>query len=452
MKIYDNKENIIENEEFLNILEKYSGKKIKELTSLMVFPNINETKDSIGEQKLYSFYQKDGKNYIKTGNLAGFVRLDNILDFRIQSRFGGKKDYFLQYMICKVFNVNITNLAYAVSKSDELSVMALLLLPAYIMKAYRKGLFRSYKCFKRNDDKVRGAIDVARHIRQNPLFNGKIAYTSREYSYDNHITQLVRHTIEYARTLEIGKSLLSHNAELTKALQEIEIATPSYIASRRKEIIIANKKPFAHPYYSEYADLQKLCLMILRQKGLDFSSNGDESVSGILFDVSWLWEEYIYSILGGLGFSHSNNRKKLGAIKAFKEENNDFYSFHYYPDFYKENIVIDAKYKELDENIQNKDIFRKDFEKMLIYMFLLKSKNGVFVYPSSGKNAKINKLNGYGEYLRVYPFCVPQNSKDLSAFCEAISNEEKLFKKLIALSPYNDRNSVIPKAQEFLKN
>lgn len=424
MKIYDNKENIIENEEFLNILEKYSGKKIKESPSLIVFPNINETKDSIGEQKLYDFYQKDDKNYIKTGNLAGFVRLDNILDFRIQSRFGGKKDYFLQYMICKVFNVNITNLAYAVSKSDELSVMALLLLPAYIMKAYRKGLFRSYKCFKRNDDKVLGAIDVARHIRQNPLFNGKIAYTSREYSYDNHITQLVRHTIEYARTLEIGKSLLSHNAELTKALQEIEIATPSYIASRRKEIIIANKKPFSHPYYSEYADLQKLCLMILRQKGIDFTCNDSENVQGIIFDTSWLWEEYLYSVIKPLGFKHPNNRKKLGKIDVFKTPN-DFCGFHYYPDFYKENIVLDAKYKELDKNIKDNEKFKKDFEKMLVYMFLLKAKKGIFVYPS--RDSKINeaKLNGYGEDLCAYPFCVPQNSEELSDFCSSMEEEEK---------------------------
>lgn len=424
MKIYDNKENIIENEEFLNILEKYSGKKIKESPSLIVFPNINETKDSIGEQKLYDFYQKDGKNYIKTGNLAGFVRLDAKLDFRIQSRFGGEKDFFLQYMICKVFNVNITNPAYPAQKSDELSAMALLLLPAYIMKAYRKGLFRSYKYFKRNDDKVRGAIDVARHIRQNPLFNGKIAYTSREYSYDNHITQLVRHTIEYARTLEIGKSLLSHNAELTKALQEIEIATPSYIASRRKEIIIANKKPFSHPYYSEYADLQKLCLMILRQKGIDFTCNDSENVQGIIFDTSWLWEEYLYSVIKPLGFKHPNNRKKLGKIDVFKTPN-DFCGFHYYPDFYKENIVLDAKYKELDKNIKDNEKFKKDFEKMLVYMFLLKAKKGIFVYPS--RDSKINeaKLNGYGEYLCAYPFCVPQNSEELGDFRSSITNEEK---------------------------
>lgn len=424
--ILDNAENkisLIDNE-VKEILEKYSDKSIEYFLNLIVFPSLDDSGDSIKKQKLYGFYQKDNKNYIKTGNLAGFIRLDNKLDFRIKSRFGGEKDYFLQYMICKVFNVNITNLAYAVSKSDELRVMALLLLPAYIMKAYKKGLFRSYTCFKRNDDKVRGAIDVARHIRQNPLFNGKIAYTSREYSYDNHITQLLRHAIEYARTLEIGKSLLSHNLELAKALQEIECATPSYAIQRRNEIINTNKKPFSHPYYSEYADLQKLCLMILRQKGIDFTCNGSENIQGIIFNTSWLWEEYLYSVIKPLGFKHPNNRKKLGKIDVFKTAN-DFCEFHYYPDFYKENIVLDAKYKELDKNIKDNEKFTKDFEKMLIYMFLLKAKKGVFVYPSKDKKINEAKLNGYGEDLCVYSFFVPQNSENLNDFCSSMEEEEK---------------------------
>ena len=148
--ILDNAENkisLIDNE-VKEILEKYSDKSIEYFLNLIVFSSLDDSGDSIKKQKLYGFYQKDDKNYIKTGNLAGFIRLDNKLDFRIKSRFGGEKDYFLQYMICKVFNVNITNLAYAVSKSDELRVMALLLLPVYIMKAYRKGLFAHINALK----------------------------------------------------------------------------------------------------------------------------------------------------------------------------------------------------------------------------------------------------------------------------------------------------------------
>ena len=36
--------------------------------------------------------------------------------------------------------------------------------------------------------------------KKNIPFMGKIAYTTREHSYNNNLTQLVRHTIEYIKT------------------------------------------------------------------------------------------------------------------------------------------------------------------------------------------------------------------------------------------------------------
>lgn len=42
-------------------------------------------------------------------------------------------------------------------------------------------------------------IDVARHMKKNTPFIGNIAYSQREYSYDNDLMELVRHTIEYIK-------------------------------------------------------------------------------------------------------------------------------------------------------------------------------------------------------------------------------------------------------------
>lgn len=63
--------------------------------------------------------------------------------------------------------------------------------------AISQGVYRQYITHKYNDANVRGVIDVSRHIKYNEPFNGSVAYTTREYSYDNHITQLIRHTIEF---------------------------------------------------------------------------------------------------------------------------------------------------------------------------------------------------------------------------------------------------------------
>ena len=72
----------------------------------------------------------------------------------------------------------------------------------------RKGLFKTYICKKYNDGNVRGSIDVARHIKNNTPFIGNIAYSKREYSYDNYLIELVRHTIEYIKGKNCGRKLL----------------------------------------------------------------------------------------------------------------------------------------------------------------------------------------------------------------------------------------------------
>lgn len=60
----------------------------------------------------------------------------------------------------------------------------------------RKGIYKEYVKREYNNANIKGAVDVAKHIRSNVPFVGKVAYRTREFSYNNHLTQLIRHTIE----------------------------------------------------------------------------------------------------------------------------------------------------------------------------------------------------------------------------------------------------------------
>lgn len=60
-----------------------------------------------------------------------------------------------------------------------------------IARAYRKGIYRRYRTYENNDSKLKGRINVARHIRLNPIFNGNIAYSSREYTADNDMNRMI---------------------------------------------------------------------------------------------------------------------------------------------------------------------------------------------------------------------------------------------------------------------
>lgn len=92
----------------------------------------------------------------------------------------------------------------------------------------RQGIYREYQNFKHNDAKLKGTIDWGRHIAQNIPFAGNVAYSTREYSYDNDMTELIRHTIEFMKSKRYGQSVLGLDQETIDNVISIISLTPSY--------------------------------------------------------------------------------------------------------------------------------------------------------------------------------------------------------------------------------
>ena len=122
-----------------------------------------------------------------------------------------------------------------------------------------------------------------------------------------------------------------------KNVAEIVRVTPSYKLVDRAKIIRGNQsKPIRHAYFHEYRKLQKLCLMILSREmhGIGLQ---EQRVHGILFDVAWLWEEYVYTLLPK-GFIHPRNKNKTDGISVFLYDKNTEIRKRrcrkVYPDFY----------------------------------------------------------------------------------------------------------------------
>ena len=159
-----------------------------------------------------------------------------------------------------------------------------------------QGLYREYHTFKHNDSNVKGTIDIGRHIAHNMPFVGNIAYSTREYSYDNNMTELIRHTIEFMKTKKYGMNVLNIDSETIDNVKTIIEHTQSYDKNKRGNIICNNLRIKSHPYYTEYQPLQSLCLQILRMEEIKYGESEDE-ICGILFDGAWLWEEYANTIL-----------------------------------------------------------------------------------------------------------------------------------------------------------
>ena len=358
-----------------------AGKKIKDLCeanpNLLIFPySLEECEDLEDDKPIFTIDSTESSEKVRitTGNVMGFIGKGDV-QLKIKSRFdSGCGDYFLHYMLQKVLSLNIFDLEHS-SAQEDLFNFLLLIFPRFLNKAMRQGLYKEYRSIQHNDANVKGTIDVSQHIVRNIPFLGNIAYTTREYARDNNMTQLIRHTIEYIKTKKFGLSVLSFDKDTKDNVKSIVTYTPTYSQSERNAIISKNLRFKAHPYYTDYQPLQRLCLQILRHEQIKYGDCNNE-IRGILFDGAWLWEEYVNTLLKNKGFRHPKNKKRKGCIYLFEDNTG-----RRYPDFYKDDFVLDAKYKRLKAYNKVSDVKPNDIHQLITYMTRLNATKGGFVFP-----------------------------------------------------------------------
>lgn len=444
------------NKNDLKNLERVAGESLSTLTKryegLLIYPQVlGEYGDGLDERDKVLCTIDNG--LLKTHNIMGYISIpsedgqSNTL-LHIGSRFDAEYSYspekkktkvkfpsnnFINYILWKVGCFNITNWDYNEGNSSFFDDLTILLFPRALCDAIRKGLFKQYKSFQRNDANVHGTINFNRHIRTNIPFQGNVAYEAREHTYDNDVTELIRHTIEYIKGTKYGQSLLDSNTIIRESVDLIITATPSFDANQLSSILDRNIRPVIHPFYTEYASLQKLCIEILRNGAISYGNENNE-IHGILFDGAWLWETYLATLLEPIGFVHPNNISKTNALKLFKQETNEerlLFNRNMYPDFYNEKYVLDAKYKHLDSFVQRSDLYQ-----VITYMHTMKLDSGGYLYPyqvpDNEEAAKVRPytLNGYGGTLTVIPFVLPKIQCKWNDYKVNMKNQEDLLQNM----------------------
>lgn len=411
-----------------NLVKNIINKTLKQLESegVFIFPSaVKNTEDLSSDQMILQFIN----NKIHTGNVMGFLGYgtERLI---IESRFSNNKnvDYFFRYLLERVLDLpNIVDLETNASREKQLYSLLLFVFPRYLSAAIRKGLYKQYINRKCNDCNIKGIIDIPRHLNKNTPFLGKIAYTERVFSYDNLLTQLVRHTIEMIKGKPYGRNILFNVKEEVKLIIN---ATPTYEIYDRQIVLQSNEKnPIRHAYYKEYLALQRLCLMILRYQKHEFGRGG-QTIFGILFDGAWLWEEYINILVKDV-FYHPMNKAKTEAQRLFNNEGK------IYPDFISKSdsprVIADAKYKPV------KNIKSKDYLQLLAYMYRFDAKQGYYFYPEINNKDMLHlKLNTGSTYennvtsredifVIKLGLQIPKDSDDYDMFVREIQVNEQNF-------------------------
>lgn len=397
--------------------------------NLLIFPRYDEkTKDRIEESPILKIINTNDSDKVRiaTGNIMGFIGVDK-LRIKINSRFdNGCNDYFLHYMLQKVLSFNLFDLNHNNEQEDVFDFI-IFMFPYFLKAALQQGVYREYQHFKYNDSNLNGRIDISRHIAKNMPFVGNIAYATREYSRDNDMTELIRHTIEFIKTKKYGEAILNIDQGTKENVKAIVDNTPLYNKLERNNIVGKNLRIKNHSYYTEYRPLQILCLQILRMEEMKYGEN-DEEVCGILFDGAWLWEEYVNTILQECGFKHPRNKEKEDPIYLFEDNKGKRY-----PDFYKDDMVLDAKYKHLGSYSRVSEVDRNDVHQLISYITALHVENGGFVAPLEQPQSEIptSYLKGSTASLSIYGIEIVKDAISYADFCDKMKMTETTFIKSI---------------------
>ena len=429
----------VTDEQKMKLLE-LSCKSLEQLQNDGVFvyslsPSLSKNREQL--TVLDAFFNTNSDDLtIYTHNLVGFICYKG-LKLDIRSRFtsaapadgADSNDFFLHYLMLKTNEFNFIEQYYPFAKTDS----ALDFLPFLFTKFLTKALNRP-----------RGSINVAAHLKLNMPFTGKIAYSTREFSYDNPITELIRHTIESIRNKPELRDLLYLTRTTQEAVKQIEAATPSYSPNNLKQVLADNARPLQHPFFTAYGPLQYLCKSILRNEMMRYANTTqqDDEIYGVICDISYLWEEYLATLLTvkPLNFIHPNNT--TGGKPIFLDKDLELKRF---PDFYlpasahsnntdsvakqAAHLVVDAKYKRYAEG---RKVDPADMHQIMAYMYAQKAPNALLISPmqADAKNIDIIKpqcynLLGYGGNISILAMPIPQKAESFSDFCHAMAKAEQ---------------------------
>lgn len=237
-----------------------------------------------------------------TQNYIGLLQIEEKNVF-IGSRFDDESFFFTQYILDRALGMNINilqNMDPGVGSGDILEQLLAFVFAAQIERAYRKGLYRRYRTYECNDSKVKGKIDITRHIRLNPLNNGKIAYSYREYTADNDVNKMIftAYTYLQKRHPNIMKNLEKKRRTVGECITQFRNIMQPASRQEAQKLVQRERRKITHSVYHDWEEVRKTAILILRHMGIFVrEAQAEKTIHGVLINMNWVWEQYLQSIL-----------------------------------------------------------------------------------------------------------------------------------------------------------
>lgn len=282
-----------------------------------------------------------------------------------------------------------------------------------------KGPYLEYINIEENSKALKGSMVVKDHIRN--ISNGRSDVFCRfeEFSIDNRLNQIFNTCIS-------NIIINIRNSDTIKILNHLKVtfSDVSYID-------ISNRNVFEYKFTrlnSRFEASLLLAKMILNGYS-SIGNKGEDKSFAILFEMNDVYEKYIANLLmlnsdNCIIHSQHSNHKLLRNEKTSKS------IFTLKPDIVvevdnKEKIIIDTKWKKIDESINRHGVKREDFYQMYAYLTKYEDSNvAILLYPN---NNKIRKFDN--EFIESW-YLDNDKSKKIRVYSVDLSDEEVTLKDL----------------------
>ena len=374
----------------------------------------------------------------------------------LRSRFDGEDGFFTNYVLSRALGVSgayFPDMRPQLAQNQMAEWLLALVFMGQIRDAQRQGLYRAYRNDERNDSSPRGRIDIARHIRQNPLLsNGKIAYTVRERSLDNPVNRVIvaAYSALEKKHRSLMRTLENNNRAAKEAIDRLkrDVSVPSRqeltgLLRRRAEKINS-------PLYKQWETVRRTAEMILRHTTPEVAKGSAFEMGGVLVDMNTMWELYLEAVLRKMvpeGQMLSAQEKYYILLPGVEKPGKRTCE----PDFWWKRgddtvLIADAKYKNSWSKIANKATKEKDLNEawqdvradvfqVLSYMYTTGCSQGVIICPVSGDLREENIFNVSAQRkddkFHVIGLPIPQAYNDYDDFQEKMKDFEDTHVKKI---------------------
>ena len=368
-----------------------------------------------------------------------------IIRLQITSRFDTEKPYFLATMLLRD-KIKVNDNMVLSNEDDLYDYMLLFWYKTRLLEAYEQGLYKTYRRFETNSERLRGAIDISQHIRLNAgQNNGKIASFYHENTLNNYLNHLIILAYEYMKKKypELIEQNIDNDLDLKSIIESIRCEI-GYNPLNSRVVIKENNKPISHPYFIGYEELRRICMKILRDEGISIWDANEERTKSILFYIPDLWELYLEDKIKAnvrIGRDLYSQGKTPGgddAIKVFgamEATKNREFEQPTYPDFVFFNgqtpyFILDAKFKKgwnssiatEEKNAKIGDL--SDYDKCIRDMNSLNAHATGVIFPTNDNPSenqeyfteksishKISHYNAH-DIFYTFPVFVPKTDKE----------------------------------------